>query len=443
MLNISIEREPKLSDYGLTESDTEVLDKCSIKPKRKARTKAQKVDFIAGIIVFMLIAIPLAYFGLVSNIDSLTEIYLEQGIWTAWGWLLCVLVLLIFVFLWMGVYVALILHAIVSWLLNKLPIKDTAEVYRAPELFVLKKQKDLKEFRKRLEENRNLRERLCVAHPYFKGVIIDTGFDFRLTPKLEAKYIRHCIEKFFVPLLINADNEERMKKTEEYWVGLDPYSFETAIANWYKEKGYATRVTSRSNDGGYDVVAQKGDETIFIQCKHYKNKISPQVVRELRGVMAANNVHKGVVACLNGATAGASDFAKSNNIKFLTLSELCEGDIPEPGSDLFQPMPNNEPSKPTYDIIEGEKYFRLRSFVFEKCGYETEPLLSLRSDSSSMLCHGSFKVYSFYLSVYGPADELSKFNVIRITSRPSPLVERVAWRQANKLSLLHKAVEGK
>ena len=114
------------------------------------------------------------------------------------------------------------------------------------------------------------------------------------------------------------------KKVLAYWYNLDGYQFEKEVATVFSANNYLAQVTSKSCDGGVDIILQKNSQTIYVQCKAYKSKIGVAVVRELYGVMQSDSVSKGIIATLKGYTSGAIEFAKDKNIKLLTANDLID-----------------------------------------------------------------------------------------------------------------------
>lgn len=115
------------------------------------------------------------------------------------------------------------------------------------------------------------------------------------------------------------------KKVSSYWYSLNGYEFEKSLSEVYKAKGYKTCVTSKSGDGGVDIVVWNKDTTkIYIQCKAFKGKAGVAIVRELYGVMVNDKVEKGIVACLGGFTSGAQEFAKNKNISLIDVNDIIK-----------------------------------------------------------------------------------------------------------------------
>ena len=115
------------------------------------------------------------------------------------------------------------------------------------------------------------------------------------------------------------------KKVSSYWYSLNGYEFEKSLSEVYKANGYKTCVTSKSGDGGVDIVVWNQDTTkIYIQCKAFKGKAGVAIVRELYGVMVNDKVEQGIVACLGGFTSGAQEFAKNKNISLIDVNDIIK-----------------------------------------------------------------------------------------------------------------------
>jgi restriction system protein len=82
---------------------------------------------------------------------------------------------------------------------------------------------------------------------------------------------------------------EKWRSDREILAGLRkmaPGEFEEYVAGLFSKLGYQTEVTGGSGDGGIDVIARKDGVENYIQCKKYKNKVGPSMVRDFYGAMA-------------------------------------------------------------------------------------------------------------------------------------------------------------
>ncbi len=63
-----------------------------------------------------------------------------------------------------------------------------------------------------------------------------------------------------------------------------------------QQKVYLTKKGKFGEDGGVDLIIKKGNKILYGQCKHYfKEKVLKVChIRELKGVMARDNIEKGV-----------------------------------------------------------------------------------------------------------------------------------------------------
>jgi HJR/Mrr/RecB family endonuclease len=105
-------------------------------------------------------------------------------------------------------------------------------------------------------------------------------------------------------------------------------SFEEWIASRLEQLGFQVTRTPSSRDGGVDLMAVRIDslqiETkLMIQCKNHNAPVGVAVVRELRGVIPDRSPGLvPVVACPNGFSADAHDFASRNGVRLWGLKEL-------------------------------------------------------------------------------------------------------------------------
>lgn len=102
--------------------------------------------------------------------------------------------------------------------------------------------------------------------------------------------------------------------------------FEGLTAEALRRQGYDVEVTGNpAGDGGVDVVARRKGQTTLVQCKHWKTwKVDVKIVRELRGVMAAERAEYGIIVTYGAFTADAEAFAKENRITLIGGNDLVQ-----------------------------------------------------------------------------------------------------------------------
>lgn len=114
------------------------------------------------------------------------------------------------------------------------------------------------------------------------------------------------------------------KCKRDFWICLNGYEFEKEVANLFRQMGYKAQVTPKSADGGVDIILTNGNERIAVQCKHHKNKVGPNDVRALQGVVHNGNYTSGIFVSLNGftPTVPSEVCAGKEKIALVSLDEL-------------------------------------------------------------------------------------------------------------------------
>ncbi len=117
--------------------------------------------------------------------------------------------------------------------------------------------------------------------------------------------------------------QEINRLSKDYWYKMSPYDFEKEVAVWFEKQGYQALVTKKSGDGGVDIVITKSDYKGYVQCKQFtKSKVDRPTLNALYGVVCADNVSQGVIACLLGVTKEAQEFALRTNMMIVTIDDL-------------------------------------------------------------------------------------------------------------------------
>ncbi|MGI6364436.1 MAG: restriction endonuclease [Bacillota bacterium] len=107
---------------------------------------------------------------------------------------------------------------------------------------------------------------------------------------------------------------------------LDGQQFEELVGTLLKKMGFITELTSRTGDGGVDIVAYLETPLLkgkyLIQCKRWKGPVGEPVVRDLYGVVLSENANKGIIITNSSFTDKAIKFANGKNIELLDGSVL-------------------------------------------------------------------------------------------------------------------------
>jgi restriction system protein len=133
------------------------------------------------------------------------------------------------------------------------------------------------------------------------------------------------------------------------------HEFEEIIAEAYRRQGYQVKECGGNGpDGGVDIILKKEGETVLVQCKHWEaDQVGVKIVRELYGVLAANDAKRGIVITTGRFTRDAEMFAHGKPIDLICGNELSR--LVSQGQKEVEPKP----------IIEKPKIV-----LCEKCGKE-------------------------------------------------------------------------
>ena len=99
--------------------------------------------------------------------------------------------------------------------------------------------------------------------------------------------------------------------------------FETLVGEIYRQQGYRVSETPDGPDGGVDLVLRRDNERLLVQCKHWQAQlVDVRVVRELKGVMAAEGASGGAVVTSGKFTHDATEFARRARIDLIDGKRL-------------------------------------------------------------------------------------------------------------------------
>jgi hypothetical protein len=137
------------------------------------------------------------------------------------------------------------------------------------------------------------------VRPWFAEVdrFIDQVLPVKIRPKNESQ--RRQIRK----IVIAAVNSYKPTKAEAN--ASDPLDFELKCADIFKNAGWKATTTKRSNDQGVDVLAEKGDQTIVLQCKFHGRPIGNKAVQEIYAGAKFRAATTAVVVSKSGFTSSA------------------------------------------------------------------------------------------------------------------------------------------
>lgn len=109
---------------------------------------------------------------------------------------------------------------------------------------------------------------------------------------------------------------------QEFSDDMTPAEFESFCAEQLRRAGWDARVTMQSRDQGVDVVAEKADLRVVIQCKKYARPVGNKCVQEVAAARAHEQARYGIVVTNNRYTPAAEQLASTNGILLLHYSDL-------------------------------------------------------------------------------------------------------------------------
>ncbi len=100
--------------------------------------------------------------------------------------------------------------------------------------------------------------------------------------------------------------------------------FERLVGEIYRRQGYRVIETGGGGaDGGIDLKLVKDGEVWLVQCKRWRREpVGVKVVRELHGVVAAEQATGSIIITTSTFTTDAKAFARGNPIKLIAGDEL-------------------------------------------------------------------------------------------------------------------------
>ncbi len=100
--------------------------------------------------------------------------------------------------------------------------------------------------------------------------------------------------------------------------------FESLVAEGFRQQGFTvTEKGGAAPDGGVDLILARGNVRFLVQCKQWRAQQVPvTIVRELYGVMAAQQAAGGYVVTSGRFTQDAIAFAEGRNIQLIDGGKL-------------------------------------------------------------------------------------------------------------------------
>ncbi len=102
------------------------------------------------------------------------------------------------------------------------------------------------------------------------------------------------------------------------------YEFEKFVAKLFQKMGYKSYTTKESGDQGIDVIAEKQDVKVAIQCKCYNGVVGNHAIMEAVAGAKYYDANKVMVVTNSTFTKSAIELAKKNNVQLWDRKTLKE-----------------------------------------------------------------------------------------------------------------------
>lgn len=161
-------------------------------------------------------------------------------------------------------------------------------------------------------------------------VLITTFILGTIQPK--QRYEKH-ISVF--PLITKYEHDPkaaRVKKVKKQKIEalrrMDPYQFEEYIKDLLLLSGFKTaKCTSRSNDGGKDIIATDSEgKKVFVECKRHEksNKIGRPLIQKFHSALIDGNADYGLFVTTSYFNENAVKYARNKDIRLIDARLLAD-----------------------------------------------------------------------------------------------------------------------
>jgi restriction system protein len=145
---------------------------------------------------------------------------------------------------------------------------------------------------------------------------------------VEKDFYKVYKESKDTPQLSQSNQEKPKVWSKELINTLEWKRFEELCSEYFNAKGYKAKVTRQGADGGIDIHLFKESYSLtkafgIVQCKAWNSyKVGVKPVRELFGVMAAEQAPLGVFITSGSYTKEAEEFSKGKHLKLISGDSL-------------------------------------------------------------------------------------------------------------------------
>ncbi len=142
--------------------------------------------------------------------------------------------------------------------------------------------------------------------------------------KLKDKEVKRTAIEEVNRYIAEASKETRFQSAAE--VPTDPYEYEGYCRDLLELAGWKAWKTPDGRDQGADVVAEKKNVVVVLQCKKWNQPIGNKAVQEVVAAKALHSATVGIVVSNQPYTDSAQHLAAANNVLLLHHDELASLD---------------------------------------------------------------------------------------------------------------------
>ena len=161
-----------------------------------------------------------------------------------------------------------------------------------------------------------------------------------LTAEEQAALPQHSPDlKIAVEMLVSTAMESQ-PTLRAFSDAMTPAEFEGYCAEELRQAGWNARVTLQSRDQGVDVIADKNNVRVVLQCKLYTGPVGNKAVQEAAAGRAHEGANYGIVVSNNKYTSAAEQLAATNGVLLLHYRDLRNLDaiLPPPITNRTPPI---------------------------------------------------------------------------------------------------------
>ncbi|WP_147535955.1 restriction endonuclease [Bacillus marasmi] len=116
---------------------------------------------------------------------------------------------------------------------------------------------------------------------------------------------------------IKAQNQlDQLKK-------MDPFEFEKFVKGLYEMMGYKAILTSKTGDGGKDIILKKESDTLLVECKRYNSKkVTRPEIQKFHSALIDMKAKKGFFVTTGEFTKTAIEYSKDKKIELINGNSL-------------------------------------------------------------------------------------------------------------------------